>query len=165
MIKLRAPEQNDTDLLFLWENDSNLFESLPQAAPVSRYQVWQYIQNYQADPFATGELRMMITDGDTTVGHVDIFDFSPTDRRAGIGIYIDNRYRHRGIATHALLQLEQYATATLGMHQLWAIITIDNAASIALFTKSGYHSSGRLRSWIRRGSQYTDALIFQKLFP
>lgn len=165
MIRLRAPEQTDTDLLFLWENDSSLFESLPQAAPVSRYQVWQYIQNYRADPFATGELRMMITDGDITVGHVDIFDFSPTDRRAGIGIYIDTRYRQRGIAVRALLQLEQYTTATLGMHQLWAIIAIDNAASIALFTKAGYRSSGRLRSWIRRGSQYTDALVFQKLFP
>lgn len=62
MISLRAPEQSDVDRLFLWENDPALFESLPYAAPVSRMQVWEYINSYNADPFATRELRLMITD-------------------------------------------------------------------------------------------------------
>lgn len=165
MISLRAPEQSDIDLLYLWENDPGLFESLPHPAPLSRYQIWQYIENYQSDPFATHELRMMISHNDTTAGHIDIFEFSPADRRAGIGIYIDSRHRRQGIATQALQQLEQYATTNLGIHQLWATIAIDNTASISLFTNAGYRSAGRLRSWIRRNRQYTDALIFQKIFP
>lgn len=165
MLRLRAPEQSDIDLLYIWENDPDLFESLPQPAPLSRYQIWQYIENYQSDPFATCELRLMISYNDITAGHIDLFEFSPTDRRAGIGIYIDPNNRRQGIATQALKQLEQYATTNLGIHQLWATIAIDNTASISLFTNAGYRSSGRLRSWIRRNSQYTDALIFQKLFP
>ena len=159
MIKLRAPEQTDIDQLFTWENDHSLYD-----APLSRYQIWQYIENYRADPFSTRELRMMISDEDNTVGHIDLFEFSPSDRRAGVGIYIDPLHRRKSIGTRALLQLEQYVITTLGMHQLWAYVAIDNTASISLFTKTGYRSVGRLRSWIRRGSQYADVLIFQKLF-
>lgn len=167
MITLRAPEPSDVDRLLIWENDPGLFESLPQAAPLSRFQIWQYIENYQADPFATHELRLMIVDPatDTTVGHIDLYDFSPADRRAGIAIYIDSPHRHRGYATMALKALEDYATTRLGMHQLWAHIAIDNTPSIALFTTAGYKSAGRLRSWLRRSDRYADALIFQKLFP
>jgi len=167
MLTLRAPEPTDIDRLLQWENDPGLYESLPQAAPLSRYQIWQYIENYRADPFATHELRLIAadTDSSTPVGHVDLFEFSPSDRRAGVAIYIDKAYRRRGYAIHALQSVEQYAVTSLGMHQLWAIIAIDNAPSVALFTKAGYKSAGRLRSWLRRHDKYADALFFQKLFP
>ena len=50
------------------------------------------------------------------------------------------------------------------MHQLAAVVAVDNAPSIALFKSCGFKSTGRLRSWIRRGRTYADALIFQRLF-
>lgn len=166
MISLRAPEQADVDSIFLWENDPGFNESLPQNAPLSRYQVWEYVQNYQADPFATRELRMIIYDEDVkaAVGHIDMFDFDPVNRRAGIGIYIDKDRRREGYARSALEMFESYVTRTLGMHQLWAYVALDNEASRHLFTGAGYKAAGRLRSWLRRGTQYTDALFFQKLF-
>lgn len=166
MITLRAPEQSDVDSIFLWENDPGFSESLPQSAPLSRYQIWEYIKNYQSDPFATRELRMMIYDEalKMVVGHIDMFDFDPVNRRAGIGIYIDESRRREGYAKEALEMFESYVTRTLGMHQLWAYIAIDNTASKALFTGAGFKPAGRLRSWLRRKTEYADALIFQKLF-
>lgn len=166
MITLRAPEEKDVDNLFFWENDPSFTESLPLSAPVSRYQVWEYIKNYQADPFATKELRMLINDdaADRPVGHIDIFQFDPVNRRAGVGIYIAEEYRHMGYGKEALEILENYVCSTLGIHQLWAQVALDNDASKALFTGCGYKPAGRLRSWLRRGMTYVDALIFQKLF-
>lgn len=75
-IYLRAPEEADVDKIFLWENDRGMWESSPAAAPVSRLQVWQYVQNYDADPLRAGELRMMAIDRDSgaTVGHADLFE-------------------------------------------------------------------------------------------
>lgn len=164
---LRAPEKTDVDRIFLWENDPDFFEVLPYAAPLSRLQVWQYIDNYKADPFATRELRQMLDDPDTdlTVGYVDLFEFDPVNRRAGVALYIDEEHRRKGFGRRALEEVERYAASTLAIHQLWAIIAIDNEASRALFTGAGYKPSGRLRSWLRRRSQYVDALILQKLFP
>ena len=166
MISLRAPEQSDVDRLFLWENDPALFESLPYAAPVSRMQVWEYINNYNADPFATRELRLMITDkaDGNTVGHIDLFDFDPVNRRAGVAIFIDESFRRQGYAREALELLATYAAHTIGVHQLWANIAIDNEPSKRLFTALGYKPAGKLRSWLRRNGTYTDVLVFQKLF-
>lgn len=166
MITLRAPEEHDTDNLFFWENDSSFNESLPQNAPLSRFQVWEYIRNYQADPFVTKELRLMIHDDaeGKSVGHIDMFQFDPVNRRAGVGIYVDGEYRRMGYASEALEMFEDYVQSTLGIHQLWAQIAVDNEASKALFVKRGFKPSGKLRSWLRRGTTYADALVFQKLF-
>lgn len=164
---LRAPEKSDVDRIFLWENDPGFFEVLPNAAPLSRLQVWEYIENYKADPFATRELRQMVDDPETgeTVGYIDLFEFDPVNRRAGVAVYIDEDFRRRGFARKALEEIELYAASSLALHQLWAIVAIDNEPSRALFTSAGFRPCGRLRSWLRRRMQYTDALFLQKLFP
>jgi len=166
MISLRAPEQSDIDRIFLWENDAGLFESLPYAAPVSHRQVWQYVNEYNADPFVTRELRLMITDNadGNTVGHIDLFDFDPVNRRAGVAVYIGETFRRKGYACRGLEIFEEYAISTLGLHQLWAYVAIDNIPSIQLFTRLGFKPAGKLRSWLRRKGVYVDVLVFQKLF-
>ena len=50
------------------------------------------------------------------------------------------------------------------MHQLAAVVSVDNAASRALFDAAGYRTAGRLRSWVRRGRSYIDVLLYQRLF-
>ena len=166
MISLRAPEMTDVDRIFLWENDPGFFEVLPNSAPLSRLQVWEYVHNYSADPFSTHELRQMIADADTNVvvGYLDLFEFDPVNHRAGIAIYIDEEWRQKGYGTQALEAVERYAVSTLAIHQLWVIVAIDNEPSKKLFDKAGFKPSGRLRSWLRRKQHYVDALIFQKLF-
>lgn len=166
MVNLRAPELSDVDRIFLWENDPGFFEVLPNAAPLSRHQVWEYVRSYQADPFSSHELRQMIVraEDNTTIGYLDLFEFDPVNRRAGVAVYIDEEYRRRGYAHAALETVEQYCTHTLAIHQLWAIVAIDNEPSRRLFVSAGFKPAGRLRSWLRRRLLYTDALIFQKLF-
>lgn len=165
MVKLRAPEQSDVDRIFIWENDPGFFEVLPNAAPLSRLQVWEYIQNYNADPFSTHELRQMVEDdAGNTIGYIDLFEFDPVNHRAGVAIYIDEEFRNKGFAQEAIAKLSEYAHHSLAVHQLWAIIAIDNEPSRTLFVASGFKPCGRLRSWIRRKSLYVDALFLQKLF-
>ena len=166
MINLRAPEKEDVDRIFLWENDPGFFEVLPNAAPLSRLQVWEYIQNYKADPFASHELRLMIDDAETgtTVGYIDFFEFDPANRRGGVAIYIDEEDRRKGFGSQALDAFSKYAHESLAIHQLWAIIAIDNEPSRQLFVAAGFKPCGRLRSWLCRRRQYVDALMLQKLF-
>ena len=164
-LALRAPEPSDVDTLYIWENDPGLFESLPNAAPLSRMQVWEYVQGYTADPFVSRELRLMIVDAAAdAVGYIDMFDFDPVNRRAGVAIYIKECCRSKGYGSEALSLFEKYVCSTLGMHMLWAYVSVDNEPSKALFGKNGFKSAGKLRSWLRRGNQYCDVIIYQKLF-
>lgn len=165
-VSLRAPEPSDLDFLFLLENDPDATDSGLATAPVSRQQMWNYINNYSADIFASGELRLVIVDNASgnAVGAIDLCDFSPRDRRAFVGIAIDSDCRGQGFGKAALALLCEYSSRTLGMHSLAASIAADNAASRALFASCGFRTCGRLRSWVRRGNTYADAQLYQILF-
>lgn len=163
LVTLRVPSSDDVDRLYIWENDSLEATS----APVSRQMVWEFVNGYTADIFAQKQLRMMIVDRSdgATVGHVDLYDFDPRASRAAVGIYVVEERRCRGLARASLSLISDYARRVVNIHQLWALVAVDNKPSRALFSGAGFRPSGRLRSWLRSGSVYTDAIIFQLLFP
>ena len=166
MITLRAPEPSDLDFLFALESADACGEGSFASAPVSRQMLWDYLQNYDADIFAAKQLRLIAIDrdGGQRVGAVDIYDFDPRNRRGFVGIAIAEAFRGRGYGKAALEALCSYASSTLGIHQLAAVVAEDNTPSRALFSSCAFRGCGRLRSWLRRGSQYADAIIFQRLF-
>ncbi len=166
MLYLRAVEPSDLDFLFSLESADACGEGAFASAPVSRQMLWEYIHSYDADIFSARQLRLIAVDTDTdkAVGAVDIFDFDPRNRRGFVGIAIAEAFRRQGYGRQALDALCDYASSTLGIHQLAAIVAVDNAASRSLFAVCGFKGCGRLRSWIRRGRFYADAVIFQRLF-
>lgn len=162
-VSLRAPEPSDLDFLYTLETAQCCGDGAYATAPVSRQMLWEYLQTYSADIFAQRQLRLIVSDGDTAIGTADLYDFDPRDRRAYIGIGIAAAYRRQGYGRQAIEAVCRYASQ-LGLHQLAAIVPIDNDASMALFHASGFRPAGRLRSWVRRGNTYTDAIVFQRLF-
>lgn len=166
IIELRAPEPSDLDLLFILENEQTRAECAFTTAPASRNQIWKYLDSYDSDIYSTRQLRLVIVDKSTgqPAGVIDLSDYEPRDRRAFVGISILEPLRGHGLGKAALSLLCDYAAETLGMHQLSAQIAVDNTASRRLFEACGFKTCGRLRSWIRRGPHYIDALICQRLF-
>lgn len=165
-ISLRSPEPSDLDFLYLWENDAELWPYGSTRAPLSRHQLWQYIDSYDGDIFAQRQLRMVIVENETDrpVGAVDIYDFDARDGRGNVGIFVADDARRKGYAREALNLLAGYARETLAMHQLAAWVAVDNTPSIALFKSCSYKSKACLRSWIKCGRRYSDVLVFQLLF-
>ncbi len=164
-IELRALEPYDLDLIYRWENDTDLWDAGPAIAPFSRDLLARYIESYVADIYVDKQLRLMVTVSSTgeTVGTVDLTDFDPVHRRAAVGILIDSRWARRSYGTRALGIICSYAFERLGLHQLWATVGADNEASIRLFEKCGFRHYGRLRSWLRRSTGYVDAYLMQRL--
>lgn len=164
VLKLRAVEPEDIEQLYNWENDTSIWNSGCSIAPYSKKTIWEYIENYNPDIFKANQLRLMIAlrDSGDTIGTIDLYEFDYQNRRAGIGILIDSKYRSKGYATRSLDIVSTYCGEFLGLHQLWATIGSDNPHSLNLFKKCGYITCGRLRSWLRIGKSYTDALILQK---
>ena len=65
VIALRALEPTDLDVLFKWENDTDLWTVTDTVAPYSRQVLWQYLENYTADIYQSHELRLMAVLKDT----------------------------------------------------------------------------------------------------
>lgn len=160
---LRALEPIDVDTLYRWENDPAVWSVGATLAPYSRKQLWDYVNNYDADIYSAKQLRLMIVADDSgeTVGTVDLYDFDAANSRSGVGILIAPPFRRRGYALKALAEVADYCRKRLSLHQLYAVAGADNHPSRALFDKAGYTISGRLRSWLRSANSYSDAYVYQ----
>ncbi|MDE6582326.1 MAG: GNAT family N-acetyltransferase [Duncaniella sp.] len=165
IISLRALEPEDVDILYGWENDTDVWDDGATMAPFSRALLADYVANYEPDIFKARQLRLMITITDTgeTVGAVDLYDFDPRNQRCGVGILIATPFRRKGYGVAALRLLAGYCGKHLGFHQLYSIAGVDNTASRMAFQSAGFKISGRLRSWIRNGRSYRDAYVMQLL--
>jgi diamine N-acetyltransferase len=163
-IKLRALEPEDLELLYDWENDETYWSISNTVSPFSKYTLKRYIENSHKNIYESGQLRLMIeqTEDKITIGTIDIFEFDPFHKRAGIGILIaDEAYRRKGYASQALTCLIDYCFKTLQLHQLYCNILSDNIVSINLFKKYGFNQAGVKKDWIMTGSGYIDVLMFQ----
>ncbi|PLW95268.1 MAG: GNAT family N-acetyltransferase [Marinilabiliales bacterium] len=163
-VLLRAVEPADTERLYLWENDMQLWHLSNTTAPFSKYLMEQYVMNAQQDIYAAKQLRLMVDTNDEeglTVGCIDLFDFDPANRRAGIGILISEEARGKGYGKEALELMIEYAFNTLNLHQLFCNILENNEQSIAMFKKAGFTEVGLKRDWTMVDGVWQNEFLFQ----
>lgn len=163
MITLRALEPEDLDALYAIENDVECWDVGHTSVPYSRYALHDYIANASADIYADRQVRLAIAneEGDI-VGLVDVMNFDPRHQRAEAGIVVMKRYRRRGFAEAALQQLGDYALRVVHLHQLYALVAVDNEAALNLFRKAGFAHESVLQQWLYDGHQYADAVLMQR---
>lgn len=164
-IRLRALEPADLELLYLWENDPEIWRVSETIAPMSRERLAALIRDQVYDLYATRQMRLMIDVDDVAVGCVDLFNFEPLHRRFGVGILIyAEEHRRKGYAREVIEQVKSYARNTLDLKQIWVNIDEDNPASIALFESCGFVLSARRKEWINRAGRFIDELEYQYIF-
>jgi diamine N-acetyltransferase len=165
-IRLRALEPEDLELLYDWENNNSYWIISNTVAPFSKYTLKRYLENSHKNIYETGQLRLMIDHihDKVSIGTIDIFDFDPFHKRAGLGILIANdKYRRKGFASMSLTCLISYCFTTLQLHQLYCNILSNNCVSMDLFRKHGFVEAGIKREWIKTSDGYLDEHMFQLL--
>jgi len=162
-INLRALEPEDLEFLYTIENNESFWEVSHTQTPFSNYILKQYLENAHQDIFEAKQLRLLIEEKSTRkrIGMIDLFDFNPQHKRAGIGILIHPHFQQNGFASEALSLFINYAFTHLGLHQLYANITTDNSKSISLFTKQKFENVGIKKDWILSDGKFKDETLFQ----
>ena len=88
-IYLRALEPEDLDFIHTIENDETIWELSNTITPYSKFLIKEYLEHAHKDIYEVKQLRLLISDfNDSAIGLIDIFDFDIKNRRAGIGILI-----------------------------------------------------------------------------
>ena len=162
-MKLRALEPEDLELLYTIENDMAMWNVGNTNVPYSRYDLRDYILNQQHDIYKDGQVRFVVEDSARAVGLVDLFNFSPRDLRAEVGIAILKEQQGEGLGQEALRQLSEYAFGTLGLHQLYAFVSEKNEVAKKCFEKAGYKQTAVLKDWIRKVDVFENAVIYTLL--
>lgn len=164
-IILRAPEPEDLDSFYAWENDTELWEYGATLSPYSRYAIKEYLAALTHNIYESNQLRFMVEHraSGKVAGMIDLYDFDPHHRRAGVGVLVDKSFRRRQVASQALHLLTEYAFSFLHIHQLFAHIPTANTHSMALFEKNGFTHSGTLKEWLYTPDGYKDIYVMQKI--
>jgi diamine N-acetyltransferase len=167
-IHLRALEPEDLDFVYAIENDETIWEVSNTQTPYSRYLIHQYLENAHQDIYEAKQLRLAICKNNSAavIGLIDLFDFDPRNRRAGIGIVIkDETERTQGAGTEGLALLIQFSFYHLNLHQLYANITVENERSSRLFIKFGFQKCGLKKEWNLINGKYQDEALYQLINP
>lgn len=161
-IRLRALEPSDLEVLYIWENDPDVWRVSGTLSPISRERLAHFIEEQSYDIYTTRQMRLIIEAEGMIVGSLDIFDFDPQHRRLGIGILIyEDDYRRKGYAKEVITEVVKYGRNTLDLKQIWVTIAADNIASIALFESCGFTKCAHRKEWLNRGGEFIDELEYQ----
>jgi diamine N-acetyltransferase len=162
-VSLRAVDPEDLDFVYALENDPGLWHMGNTYAPYSKFTIREYLENAHRDIYEVKQLRLAICNPyGAIVGVVDLYDFDPMHRRAGVGIAIANTAdRTKGYASAALELVVFYAFDHLMLHQLYACIAANNSASKRLFQKLRFRESGIKTDWIATKKGYVNEHFYQ----
>jgi len=71
--------------------------------------------------------------------------------------------RRQGLG-RTLVQAAAATAATFGAEAFWLEVAVDNAAAIALYAETGFHTAGRRPGYYaRKGGERVDALVMRRL--
>lgn len=161
--KLRAVDPEDLNYIYKLENNPALWDVGHTLTPYSKFTIREYLENAHRDIYEVKQLRLAICKkDDSIVGVVDLYDFDPYHKRAGVGIVIPQDLdRSKGYASAGLQMMIDYSFNRLRMHQLYAGIAEDNVASRKLFEKLRFRESGIKKDWIATDQSYKNEIIYQ----
>jgi len=163
-IFLRALEPEDLAFIYHIENDENIWEVSNTQTPYSKFLITQYLENAHQDIYEAKQLRLAICKIENleAIGLIDLFDFDPKNKRAGVGIIIQNDVdRNNGFGKEALGLMINYAFHQLQLHQLYANIGTENLPSLSLFTTFGFEKIGVKKDWNFTNNSFHDEVLLQ----
>ena len=163
-IYLRALEPEDLEFVYAIENDETIWPVSNTQTPYSKFLIRQYLENAHLDIYEAKQLRLAICKNEnaTAIGLIDLFDFDPRNKRAGVGIIVQKANdRGQGYGKEALGLVINYAFQQLQLHQLYANIGADNQPSLALFASFGFEKIGVKKDWNLSNNTFEDEVLFQ----
>ena len=163
-VRLRAVEPADIDELYDIENDMELWNVGAANTPFSRHSIEQYVMS-AGDIYSDKQARWMVEDSSgAVVGVADLANFSPRHSRAEVGIVIKKAHRGRGYAKQAVGRLAFYASESLCIRQLYAVVDKANQPAMALFRSAGFKETAVLDDWLSTPAGFSPVALFQLIF-
>ena len=163
-LKLRALEPEDIDVLFSIENDSELWKYSNRNEPYSKYTLKKYIEIQNQDISESKQKKFVLCSNDKIIiGFIDLFDFEPFHRRAGVGLVIFSNYRNQGFGSKAIELLENHSKLYYNLHLLYANVAYENKESNFLFKKMKYNLVGVKKNWNYYDNSFHDECLYQKI--
>ena len=168
-IILKALEPADVHTLLKWENNQDIWNVSKTIEPFSKYKLDMYIkQTLSFDVFGLRQLRLMIhqvlnSELDITepIGTIELFEFDPINKNAGIGIMLLKEYQGQGIGKTVLDQFLPYIFEKLQLHSVYANVSETNVHSINFFEDYGFTKVAEYKEFLYENGRFVSQLTYQ----
>lgn len=159
---LRKPLESDLNQFLVWENSLKNIHYTDRPVFYTVNQLHKFLNSDQ-DLLLHNQLRLVIQYGDLAVGCIDLYDFDIVNSRAGVGIFLDAKFRSQGLGAKSLALLKKISSEQYIINGLYADIISSNISSIKIFEKNGFIKTGTKKSWFRVEDSFEDVIFFQCL--
>jgi diamine N-acetyltransferase len=165
-IVLRGVDLSDLQLIEKLENNPDNWLHSGTLIPFSKKSIEEYVLGIQ-DLANDKQYRWIIdlASKNVSIGAIDLFEYDAVNRRAGIGIILEEKYRKNGFATEAIDLLATYAFSFLNLNQLWATILAFNVPSQRLFENNGFKKMAVKKNWNLYNNEWHDEYFYQRFNP
>lgn len=142
------------------ENTTATFDMKPQT--IEERAEWFYAHNVDNHPLFVAE-----EDG-IVVGYASFSTYRSLDayrETVELSVYVDHRYRQRGIARKLLTEILEYGRKSSDIHMVISVITGDNEVSVHLHETFGFTYAGTIREAGKKFGKLLDIVNYQLIFP
>lgn len=160
LVRLRALELADADLLHAWINDPEVIEHLAVRYPISLAAEREWIEQSRSMDFNNTVFAVETIDERRLIGTVDLRVKEPETRRAELGIAISDKSAWgRGYGTDTMRTVCRFGFDQMNLHRIHLSVYAPNERARAMYRKVGFVEEGVAREdWYRNGA-YVDVIL------
>ncbi|MPM16927.1 Spermidine N(1)-acetyltransferase [bioreactor metagenome] len=164
---LRTPDLTDVSYMLSVENDERYWHLSGNTSPYSREDLERFIAESASNLETDRQLRLVIIEiaSKQKVGLIDIFEYEPLHRRAGLGIFISEEFRRKGLASDSVRVVIKYLFEIMDLHQIWSNVLTENEGSMKLFIDAGFVQTCIKKDWVFFDGSFHDEATLQLINP
>ena len=159
LIRLRAREEADAELMYGWINDWETIRYLGSRYPRSRAYEKKWLT--AGDPsFSEASFIIETKDERKAIGWLGLHGEAPEKRSASLGIAIgDHAYREGGYGTDAMRTACHVAFDVMNLNRVELTVYDWNPRAIRVYEKIGFRHEGILRQAIFKAGRWNDLCL------
>ncbi len=162
VVDLRALEMDDIDRCYRWINDREVtrFLSMRYQTPYAAEESWLRDRISRAMSFTNRVMFAIVTKDGRHIGNCDLFDASPEERKAHLGIMIGEKDSwSQGFGTDAMLTMLRFAFDEMNLNRVELRVYAFNERAIRCYEKCGFVHEVTLRQEQYIDGVYHDAYL------
>lgn len=163
LVRLRAVEPTDYELLWRWSNTSEIMQYW--ARPGNTESLAEVAERERAQAARSNSRKYIVeTPEGQPIGQIDYYDLDWQSRSAWISIMIaEKEFWDGGYGTDAMRTLLRYLFRQLGLHRITLTVLESNIRAQRSYLKSGFVHEGILRDWKFVENRWMNGVIMSVL--
>jgi len=161
--KIREYKENDADSLTQYANNKNVSINLRDGFPYPYHKedAKKYIQMVSEPEIKTS---FAITKDNLVIGSIGFVLGKDVHRyTAELGYWLAEPFWNKGIMTHAVQHMVQYAFETHNLIRVYAEPYSSNPGSMRVLKKAGFEREGLLRASVFKDGKVLDQVLYAKI--